>query len=397
MKKFALLTTPFLCMSAIALHADSLGEISKVDSEYTQSSQMIGDSSGQYNARPAAKNGSVKQGDSREMRDITPQAPPQVTNWADPYLTAEFIYWKAYEENIHYAYTGAISTTTANASEGRVKSPDFGFEPGFKLGFGLKFNHDGWDLYGNWTWLNEFDGHSHVGSGANSVAHGAYHTVTTASPGVLGDLTANTFHTDWTMHFNALDLELGRNFYISPRLTLRPHFGLKFGWVNQNYHVKMSDFSVLEGVTGLIPPSAASVKMEQDFFGVGLRTGLDTVWYFAKHWGLYADFAFAALWSSFDTHRTDHLAGIDAVTTLEVAKVQNLHVKRDLNTLTEVLELGMGFRYDTTFFLGDYDFYIQAGWEEQIWFNQNQFLDTVDTRTGNLTFQGLTVKTGIMF
>ncbi|MBS0653877.1 MAG: MOMP family protein, partial [Verrucomicrobia bacterium] len=190
----------------------------------------------------------------------------------------------------------------------------------------------------------------------------------------------------------------GRNFFISRYLTLRPHFGLKFGWIDQDYHVKVDDFSVFAalqstaGATiGIVPPSEGSAKMDQDFFGVGIRTGLDAVWYFTKHWGLYGDFAISAMWSDFHSKREDHIASN------AFAKVECLDFKRTLTTLTEVLELGLGFRYDCTFFLGDYEFYLQAGWEEQIWFNQNQFLDTVDTRTGNLTFHGLTVKAGLMF
>ena len=384
MKKFALLTAPFLSMGVAAFCAEASAD------------KLLTEQSSGFVAQETNSRGSKAKGKG-PMQEITPQAKPEVTHSMEPFVTGEFIYWKAYEENVHFAYTGAISTTGANAEEGRVRSPELGWEPGMKLGVGFKFLHDGWDLYTNWTWLNRFDGDKSAETREDSVAHSLYHTVTTPTPGVLGDMTFDEAKSDWKMHFNALDLELGRNFYISPFVTLRPHFGLKFGWINQKYTVKTYDFEMFQEFGGLLTPSYNAIRMEQDFFGVGIRTGLDTFWYFTKNWGLYGDFAFAALWSSFESEREDRFSAIDGVTSLQIAKVKNLNFERDLNTITEVLELGLGVRYETTFSSGSYDFYIQAGWEEQIWFNQNQFLDTVDTRTGNATFQGLTVKACLMF
>jgi len=131
--------------------------------------------------------------------------------------------------------------------------------------------------------------------------------------------------------------------------------------------------------------------MEQDFFGVGLRAGLDAVWYFAKHFGLYGDVACAALWSDFDNSRKDSFSS-SAVT-----KYQTMDNDASSSMLAEVLELGLGLRYDTTFHRGDHQFYFQVGWEQQIWFDQNQFYNLNNNATENLTFKGVTFKAGLMF
>jgi len=362
MKKYLFLTAPVLTLGAATLFADP------------SNAQKEQDRDGGYKL---------------PTQEITPEAQPKVAHWADPFITADFIYWKAVVQNMHYAYTGGITSTSANAHQGSFHSPDFDFEPGFKLGFGLKFRHDGWDLFAQWTWLNEFEGNSHSHTSANSQEHAIFHSAVPPQLGLLPDAVCDSARAKWSMHFNALDIELGRNFFISRYLTLRPHFGFKFGWIDQDFHPKGHNVSAL--LQAISPPSEGSVKMGQDFFGCGIRTGLDAVWYFTKHWGLYGDFAISALWSDFHSKREDHFA------TNTIAKVETLDLKRTLTTLTQVLEFGLGFRYDCTFFLGDYEFYLQAGWEEQIWFNQNQFLDTINTRTGDLTFQGLTVKAGLMF
>ncbi len=394
MNKFALLTAPFLCLGAAALFADAYNEHSMAENAFAQQSSGLlaaNDQNGQ--GGQAGQNDKYGQfGSTGDMKygQITPEAEPKVTHWADPYLTAEFIYWKAVEENLHWAYNGVNPGVTGEPDKGAFKNPDFDFEPGFKLGFGLRFKHDGWDLYANWTWLSEFEGDTHAETDEDSSVYTLYSTISVLSAASkVNQSTQFAFsrgHAEWEMNFNALDIELGRNFYISPYLTLRPHFGLKFGWIDQDYNGVVKDANIIGGAG-----SRGHFEMDQDFFGVGIRTGLDTVWYFAKHWGIYGDFAFSALWSDFHSKREDEFA------TPLLPKFEIAHYHRTLLTLTEVLELGLGFRYDTTFFVGDYSFYLQAGWEEQIWFNQNQFLDSRDTRSGNLTMHGLSVKAGLMF
>lgn len=385
MKKFAFLTAPFLCMTALALHADSSGEVSKVDSEFSQSfSGLVVDSMGQHSVQSSQKNG--QKNDNQMMGQITPEAEPRVVHWADPFLTAEFIYWDAVQDGLDYAMTG-VSLTGVNADKGRVHAPNSDFVPGFKLGFGLRFKHDGWDLYGNYTWLSEVDADSSARSDSDgdSTVTSMWDIMTPSGIAAVG-LPMDSAKANWELQLNVLDLELGRNFYISPRLTLRPHFGFKFGWLSQDYDIKYDNMTATQGIN-------YSIKHDQDFFGVGIRTGLDTVWYFARHVGLYADFAFAALWSDFDVSRKDEYASA-IESEYKIVNNKNPHT----DALTEVLELGIGLRYDTTFFVGDYAFYIQAGWEEQIWFNQNQLYSlSRDASASNLTFQGLSVKAGLMF
>ncbi len=296
-------------MGAAALNADAPVEHSMANQAHEQhSSGYVAAQNGQQNGQ---QKGAKKQDSSTEkaQREITPQAGAKVTHGADPFITAEFIYWKAVEDGLDYAFGGA-SPSTATAHHGSVHEPSFEYQPGFKLGFGLKFGHDGFDLYGNWTWLNEFDSHSSARSKTNSVLGATWFTSMIDANGFL-DATApytDTAKAQWNMKFNALDLELGRNFFISRYLTLRPHFGLKFGWIDQHNEVKYKNLLALDPDT-----SVYKSHMREDFFGVGIRTGLDTVWYFTKHFGMYGDFALSALWSDFNTHRKDSLSQSGAI------------------------------------------------------------------------------------
>ena len=184
------------------------------------------------------------------------------------------------------------------------------------------------------------------------------------------------------MEFNALDLELGRNYFISRRLTLRPFFGLKFAWIDQNIKVHYKNVIAFN--------NEYRYKLDQDQFGVGIRTGLNTAWFMWNKWSIYGNFAISALYNDFDNHQkmTYQDPGI---------KFDHMNFKRDTHRVSPVLELGLGLRFETDFYEDNYQFLLQAGWEEQVWFDQNQFFNLQDNTEGNMSLEGLTIKASFSF
>ena len=157
----------------------------------------------QSNAFVAAhqQNGQNGQDDGYKMptREITPEALPKVTHGVDPFITGEFIYWKAYEDGLDYATTGIAPATTSVSSRGNVKNPGSEWEPGFKLGLGLKFRHDGWDLYANWTWLSEFSTQNSASASAQTAIYSTWDFALPSTPGVTG--TTGTASGKWSYPF----------------------------------------------------------------------------------------------------------------------------------------------------------------------------------------------------
>ena len=81
------------------------------------------------------------------QKEISVEAQPWVQNCvAEPYLVADFIYWKVQEDGLDYAQKGLGGTANPVTSKGKVYEPDFSFEPGVRVGLGLNLAHDGWDL-----------------------------------------------------------------------------------------------------------------------------------------------------------------------------------------------------------------------------------------------------------
>ncbi len=344
----------------------------------------------------------------QEMNQITPSAEPAVTRCADPFLTADFIWWRAQEEGLQYAFNGLSNANPGiagnpgapykQADKGSTKRPDFDYEPGFKVGFGLKFRHDGWDAYAQYTWWrnekNDTKSSVHRDSDNDSYVMGDIFCPSSIFAqgffsGGVGQNGLIAFDTQsaeakWSLHFNVLDLELGRNFWISKWLTLRPFVGMKFSWLDQDFDVEYEKIFAT-------PNFQTKVLFDLDQFGVGLRAGLDSTWYMWKNWAVFGELAFTGLWNDFDSKRKDLFSnGSNPFQT-----ILNLHDSNHL--VSVVLEWALGLRFETAFHHDDFMFMLQAGWEQQVWFNQNQFILMPTASSANLNFEGLTLKAGFYF
>jgi len=317
----------------------------------------------------------------QEMNRITPIASPCVEDWVDPFITADFIWWRVQEDGLEYAFTGA-GNGVVDATKGKLQHPSFKYEPGFKIGAGGKFRHDGWDVYTQYTWLHT--------RGANSVASSATQTVQSniflPTDGDLETSAVTSASSHWKVKLNSLDLELGRNFWISKWLTLRPYSGMKFTWNRQKFSANYN------GLTGLSTPYTGddlTMQMKIKQFGVGLRSGLDTAWYMWKDWSIFGEFSATGLLNYFNSTRQD----TNDTTGIVLNNVQKISTHR----VTAVLEWALGLRFEATFSNDDYMLMVQAGWEQQVWFNQNQFIFMPNSAANDLNFEGLTIKAGFYF
>lgn len=339
--------------------------------------------------------------DETRFREITPNAGPRVTNGADVFITADFIYWTARMDGLGYARTGLDEVDnirlqeTPQAVAGSTKFPPRKFDPGFKAGIGLNLGHDGWDVYLEYTWFhsNHTNTTSNTNTALNSTGIVPLWDISTVS-GPSSQITVDTFANvqnakgKFRFRFNNFDLELGRNFYISQYLTLRPNIGLKGCWYKENYNVTYTTF---------INPDIASevdqvrLKFRQHYWGVGVRAGLDTAWYFDKNWSIFGDVALAGLWGRFDVKRRD-FADVDV--TDPATSINVINTNFDFHTMKPVLEFQLGLRFDYWFSDDDYHFGLSAAWEEQVWINHNNVFAITDGwgSHGDLGFQGLTLK-----
>ena len=299
---------------------------------------------------------------------ITPTVAPRVQNGWDLALDADFIWWKAEVSGLSFAEI-----------DRKVQSPSSSFEPGFKVGVGLDLDFDGWDAYAEYTWFRE-PWHKSCHSSKNHVSYSSFVHVNT-SDGTHSSLILSDACSQRKAQFNIVDLELGRNFFISKRLTLRPNFGFKLARMLEKTNFTQNE----EGLSGFV-----NLDLRQTLSGIGTRAGIDTVWHISRTFGFYGDIAVTALWSSIHNHCTSHYRA-DFITTNNAPKTVT-------QTILPVIETSVGLSYMNWFYNEAYQLYAKAGWEEQIWisYNNNAPSGTVNN-TGNLTLHGLTLKLGFVF
>lgn len=306
---------------------------------------------------------------------ITPPVAPRVTHGADVFLTADFIWWKSQISGLEYATIGSKS-----------KELPFQFEPGFKVGLGVDMAHDGWDLYAQYTWLNTPKHSNHLSVPGHLGFSTLVSAFSTPTIGALSVIPTSSASASRKASFNVLDVELGRNFFISKRLTLRPNFGLKFAWLDEHIHFHYN------GNTTYTTIATADSHFKQYLFGVGGRAGLNTVWHFSPCWGLYGDVALTALWGKFNDK-----VRIKLLTSGQTESVETSNVHEKSQYVIPVIEYGIGLTYMTWFYDESYMFSLKAGWEEQIWVHYNQLLNVPSKYNGDLSMQGLTIQAGFAF
>ena len=190
---------------------------------------------------------------------INPHARPHI-DCARATVTLEGLLWTAHLDGLQYAIQ---NTEAANLAATQVSlnhsspfynadllHPKSKWDYGYRLGLGYDLTHDGWDLYAGWTHLRT-TATQHVEIDLQLVPHRIYALYTAVVPGTenalgVSDLrttaitvnpTADSLDTRWKLHFDLIDLELGREFYTSRYLTLRPHIGLRGASVRQKYDI----------------------------------------------------------------------------------------------------------------------------------------------------------------
>ncbi|WP_316359331.1 Lpg1974 family pore-forming outer membrane protein [Candidatus Neptunichlamydia sp. REUL1] len=346
-----------------------------------------------YGSSMDSSNGSTQSGQGTyqrgTFREITPNAGPRVAHGADVFVTADFIWWKATQDGLNYAMSGVaspanfdqLSSTVGVTGRGSVSDPSFGWDPGFKVGLGLNLSHDGWDLYTQYTWL-------HSSASSSSKGIGITNSVNSVVAAIALDPALNNAvrNADWDLHFNVIDLELGRSFYLSQYLVIRPHFGLKGTWQEQDFKTKITADS--SSFSPDLATASYNSHQDHDTWGLGIRGGVNLAWYMTKSWSIFGNVAWSAMWTHYDVDRKDQLTLLDNSET----NLQLVNTEMNNYRVRYVSELELGLRWEMWFYDDNYHFAIQAGWEEQVWLSYGNFIRLYNDTQGDLSLHGLNLK-----
>lgn len=289
------------------------------------------------------------------------------------WIEGEGLFWQANEGSLDY---GTESKSTATIKGGKVKQPHFDWDWGFRLGIGYKVPNDKWDLFLHYTYLQ---GEARGDSSAVAIfpvwASGFHFS----GP---GSFYATSAKAHWEMILNLLDLEWGRNCLAGKWLSFRPFIGIRSLFIDQNYHVSYRGGTVA-------PVDEDKVHLDTDFWGIGMRMGVNSLWGLGKGFGIYGNGSFSLLSGHFDVEEREKLKEAD---------IRLLSVEKEVDNVVVAADLALGLQWDYLFSRNRYHFGIKFGWEFNLFFDQNQLFNFLSTspssihfQNDDLTFQGITL------
>ena len=182
---------------------------------------------------------------------------------------------------------------------GDVKENDFGWDIGLKTGLGYKTPHDKWDVFARYTWLKSNDIKS-LQKNAPAVLIGLRSFLP-----VLAKRAKS--HVD--THYNNIDLELARSYFVSQHFSVRPHFDVKSTWLNirQNISYTFSEAFLV----ALAGDYDEKISSSSKFWGIGPRAGIDGKLFIGDGFNLFGELAGSILYGRFkETHKEKFPVGI---------------------------------------------------------------------------------------
>lgn len=335
-----------------------------------------------FNSKRKCQDKTKSQTAQSMMVELTSARPESDNGW---YLFADALYWHADIGNTDWGFSEneIIFSELELVNTLGYHHLDFKWNWGFRVGLGVNLNHDMWDSNFYYTWF-QLD---------NSNALASDQSVQPMTSNTHADLFNGK--TDWKLHFSMFDWELGCWYYVRKNLALRPHVGVKGGWIHQNSE------NVFTGIFGenLATTRVLTQKFKNHFWGVGPSAGINTMWVLGNggmrsqhRFSLFGDAGGALMYGHFDVSQDNTIIVQDERNrSSEITNLKNL----DRNLAVFMVQGQMGFSWDVAFSNNHNHFTFRAGYELQYWFRQYQQMWWQGTAQGlryadDLAFQGLT-------
>jgi hypothetical protein len=301
----------------------------------------------------------------------TASASPQILgeNW---FFTGDMLWWHVDEGGTDYAqvYDNLPGSTPSTPVENRKLN--FKWDYGFRAGIGTTFNHDKWDLYLNFTWFRTDN------SSATSLHEDGLFIVPLA---LQTPVEASQAKLHWNIHFYDLALNLGRNFFVSPRLALHPFAGVLTAWISQTKRSSSEIFSPTN--------DTVTTKDRNDFWGIGPDVGIEGKWFLVSGLNLFGSAGGAVLWGDFDIRHKVFSEKLDS---------NQFNLNFDTHQVVPMAQLQIGIGYETNIHHDQYHIAVNARYEYQYWWQQNQMpftnfspLMRYQRYAEDLSLQGITV------
>ncbi|MCB1115116.1 MAG: hypothetical protein KDK71_01495 [Chlamydiia bacterium] len=326
------------------------------------------------------------------LKMVTAQPTGKEISW---YLTSELLYWDARLGGTDYVFSTGEGMQLPNPPiRGKVKSNSFGWEMGGRFGIGKILSHDKWDAFFNFTYYQNHDGDS-------CFKYPPAYLV--SQVGFFGGAFERAKSIIDLSYMN-LDFELGRKYFLSRLLAIRPHFGIKGTRIFQEQKVKL-EFSTFE-LEGDMVGEYYRVYNRCDFDGLGPRFGVQGSLHIGHGFQLNGEISGAILYCFFD--------GVEKEKTSPNASSvnSNIRLKGKIHRLIPFSQAFLGMSWSDYFHKENCYISFKLGYEVLYFWRENQSLSpynweftdsssstrlNFDRFAEDISFFGLTFKARLDF
>lgn len=284
-------------------------------------------------------------------------------NW-DFFAGGSLLLWQPKEQGLDFALISPINPSSKRAHD---FYPKFEYDPGLKLNLGLFFSEDNWGI---WTQYTRFSDKLCFKKFINTSNETVINYWRIGDP---IDKIASLF-SSWDLDFNIFDLSLERPYYIGTKLIFDPYIGIKSGWIDQKVKVAYSTSS-----------SDYETEVFSDSWLLGPAMGINTNWLMAEGFRFFGNGSIALFFQKFKLSAKE----------FQRKNSYSIDDADEINCFNANLNLSLGFGWGRYFFQQKIHFDAMAGYELQLFWNQNQMKSFVEeiknkiySNPGNLTPHG---------
>ena len=301
----------------------------------------------------------------------------------DFYLFGEFLMFQAEEQGLDFCVKNNVAPAGGfvlplrggNVEGFSTGSHDWDWNFGGRFGFGFYLNHDNWNLEAKWTYL-------HIKEDRTVSATNGQTLVPFFVPPAMTSANSQFASARWKTKFNAIDLDLGKPYFVSRYFILHPFMGAKALWIDQDYVARYSGtWNTEEGL---------KMTAKNDRWGVGLRGGLQSEWMLGAGWLLYGNFAGSIVYGKYDVSQE------------LPAGAHSYEIDQDFYAVNPNLELRLGVLWTHHYCENKYRLALGGAYEFHYFWDENQlkrffgdsnFIASNDTVSrGDFSLNGLSFK-----
>ncbi len=335
-------------------------------------------------------------GENQDLPLFLPSGHPAVSKGSNLFVIGEWIYWQANETGLSYAIENPDFDITSDVlmGTGSTLQPKFDWHSGVRLGLGYNLPHDDWDIQFLWTWYEDQAKNAQASSSENPTILPTFiHPNVYNSESIAACLSANA---DLFLHLNMLDLDIAKQFKVSKSLSIKPTIGIRTAWLNQHYNIGYND---LFDKTAEIALEEYSTSIQNNFWGIGILGGFESEW--GIKWGLslFGNCDISLLYGFFDNSYTESFITPSGIGGVVISEENSFRAGR------AIADLQLGVRWTSPSIKDRVKLVLQAGWEQHMFFSQNQIPRFVDGQSwgnfvqnqGDVDFQGWSAAAHLYF